>query len=113
MPRGQAYDIEVIKTVKAKTVKAEGEETLALWTPEAGKRFRLAGFTLFSSTETIFTLLDNAAIIYMGSVAAKNSLVVVFPQGGYLSTVAAQKLNLKTSVEGAVTACVYGVEDIA
>lgn len=113
MPHGQAYDLEVVKTVKAKTVKVEGEETLALWTPGEGKRFRLAGFTLFSSTETIFTLLDNASIIYMGSVAAKNSLVVILPGQGYLSTVAASKLNLKTSVEGAVTACVYGIEDTA
>lgn len=111
MPRGTAFDIQTIKTVKAKTTKPEGEETLALWTPATGQRFRLSGFTLFSSTETVFTLLDEAAIIYMGSVAAKNSLVVVLPGQGYVSTTVLNKLNLKTSVEGAVTACVYGVEE--
>jgi hypothetical protein len=111
VPRGTAFDISVVKTIKAKTTKVEGEETLAVWTPATGKRFRICGFTVFSSTETIFTLLDEAAIIYMGSVAAKTSSVVALPAQGYASTTENNKLNIKTSVEGALTVCVYGTEE--
>lgn len=114
MPRGTAFDIEVVKIVKEKTVKKTGEETLAIWTPGTGKRFRLSGFNLYAGTaEALVTLLDNATGIYQTVLPAKTNVAFTFPQGGYLSTVAENKLNLTISVENAVTACFYGVEDIA
>lgn len=114
MPKGTAFDLEVIKAVKAKTVKKESEETLAVWEPETGKRFRLAGFTLYLGTaEAIITLLDEATVIYYAVLAAKGFQTVILPQQGYLSVKTANKLNLKVSVENAVTACFFGVEEVA
>ncbi len=114
MPRGQAFDIETIKIVKEKTVKKEAEETLAVWTPETGKRFRLLSFNLYAGTaETIVTLLDEATAIYQTVLPAKTNVPVVLPAQGYLSVKAPNKLNLKVSVENVVTASFYGVEDVA
>jgi hypothetical protein len=113
MPRGQAFDLETFKTVSAKTVKKAAEETLAVWSPETGKRFRICGFTVFFSKAGIITLEDESTVFFITSVAENVGQSVTLPQGGYLSVKAGNKLNFKTSVEGALSGTFYGVEDIA
>lgn len=103
--------IEVIKTVKEKTVKAEGSETLAVWEPPAEKKFRLTGFTVFSSVETLITLEDESTVVFMFACPAKVNEKFTLPGQGIQSAKAKNKLNLKTKAEGAITASFYGVED--
>lgn len=114
MPRGTAFDIETVKIVKEKTVKKEAEETLEVWKPETGKRFRLVSFNVYAGTaETILTLLDEATAIFQTVLPAKVNVPIILPQQGYLSVKSANKLNLKVSVENVVTASFYGTEDVA
>jgi hypothetical protein len=114
MPRGTAFDLEVFKTLKATEIKKEGEETVTVWTPETGKRFRLCGFVFYGSTETNLSLLDEGTVFFVTASAAKIAVPIVFPQGGYLSVKAGNKLKLNLSATNATASYTfYGVEDIA
>ena len=93
-------------TVQLKTA------TVAIWTPAAGKKFRLMGYsillsddaTLAAAGETLLTLLDNATAIgiaynfYVPLTAldtnfSSSPIVVNFPADGYLSVAVNNPLN--------------------
>lgn len=113
MPKGQAFDIEVFKNVKEKIVKKAAEETLAVWSPTAGKRFRLAGFRIFFSKAAVITLEDESTVMMEFKIAENETVDFKLLPSSYLSVKAENKLNFKTSVEGALTGSFYGIEDVA
>ena len=114
MPKGQAYDFEAFKNLAETEVKKESETTrTSLFTPAAGKRFRLAGFSIYSTAETVVSLEDAETVFYVFGIAAKANIIVNWLPSGYLSTGAAQKLQFKTSNTAKFSGTFYGIEDVS
>jgi hypothetical protein len=101
----------------------------AVWTPAAGKKFRLMGYVICPDAGMgvagieLITFLDSAAAITIahqtylpiaGSIQHQTPIVVALPGNGYLSSAANNVLNvtLTTAVTaGAVSIFVYGTEE--
>ena len=104
----------------------------AVWTPAAGKRFRLMGFTITVSgnaaraagSSTIIGLLDVAAVIFQvnpfvpaaaaTTMGADFVVTVLFPGNGYLSTAINQTLNVNLGgalTVGQVAVSAFGTEE--
>ena len=111
MPSQVTLDNQILKTLLEKTVKKTAEETLELFKPEATKKFRLGGFVVGASAETVITLLDEATVLCRVLVAAKSTVVVPLAQNGLFSETKGNKLNLTTSVEAKITGTFYGAEE--
>ena len=117
MPKGQAIDIEALKVLQEVEVKKESETTrTSLFTPATGKRFRLLGFTLFSSAETSVSLEDGETVFFVVGIAAKTSITInlaTLPASGYLSVTPGAKLQYKSFATAKFTGVFYGIEDVA
>ena len=114
MPKGQAFDIEAFKILSEVEVKKESETTrTSLFTPAAGKRFRLAGFSIYSTLETLVSLEDGETVFYVFGIAAKANLVVNFLPSSYLSTAPANKLQYKSLNTSKFSGVFYGIEDVS
>jgi hypothetical protein len=101
----------------------------ALWTPTAGKKFRILGYVicpdagLAAAGVELITFLDNATAITIAhqtylpiaaSIAHQVPMVIALPGNGYLSVAADNVLNvsLGTAVTaGAISVFVYGTEE--
>jgi len=107
-----------------KTVAASLIGSTALWTPAAGKKFRIMGFKCFiPSTATTaggstITLKDGAATVFTLAVLGTTTQIVNYQQtdmvNGYLSAAANNVLNIDLSAAltaGAVVVDVWGAEE--
>ncbi len=115
MPKGTAFDIELLKTFEAKATKKVGETGVTVFEGVAGKRFRLTGFCLTASEEETLILSDGATAFFVFTVPKTPTMTYFnFPGQGYLSVAAENKLvlNVKTT-ERTVTGTVYGILDVA
>jgi hypothetical protein len=97
----------------------------AIWTPAAGKRFRLLGFIVSvasgatSAAGTLVSLYDAAvgvfAVISVGTtIPGGQTVVVSLAPNGYLSSTIGNALNLNLSsalTAGVVTATAWGTEE--
>lgn len=97
----------------------------ALWTPAAGKKFRILGFSYFlgdyatTAAGSLITMKDGSTILFYlaqinTTVQGVISQFVALPNNGYLSSAANNVLNINLSA--ALTACsfeinVFGVEE--
>ncbi len=113
MPKGTAFDIELLKILEAKKTKKTGETGVPIFEPT--KRFRLVGFCLTSSEEETLILSDGATAFFVVTVPKTPAMLVFnFPAQGYLSVKEANKLVLNTkSTEREITGTFYGIEDTA
>ena len=116
MPKGQALELEVFKQLVEVEVKKESETTrTSLFTPQAGKYFRLLGFVLGASAETAVTLEDGTTAFFGLLIPAKTTIVVnlaTLPASGYLSIATANKLQYKSLNTAKFTGAFYGIEDV-
>lgn len=86
----------------------------AIWTPGAGKKFRLMGYALAGSVDSVLLLKDAATEIAPGRVTIKaaNGTQINPPIGnGVLSAVANNALNLDATVGSTVSGYVFGTEE--
>ena len=93
----------------------------ALWTPTAGKKFRILGFTIFvpvgavnGAADNLVTLKDGATTIYdLFFIAAANTTSVItqftvyLPGNGFLSSAVNNVLNINCSSANGFTT--YGL----
>jgi len=93
--------------------------TQAIWTPAAGKRFRLLGFSLaFSvagSSTVAYTFVDgapgaSAPAVLRASPPAGPAYVLTLPGNGYLSTAAGNSLLIQGPA-ATVTGTLFGCEE--
>lgn len=107
-----------------KTVNAFNIGSTALWTPAAGKRFRVMGYTFTlpstatSAAGTTITLVDGAtpfiSLINMGTTTGALAASVSITGNGYLSTTVNNVLNINCSATltaGAIVVSVWGTEE--
>ncbi len=115
MPKGTAFDIETLIILEAKKTKKTGETGTTLFTPGAGKRFRLCGFTLTSSEEETIILSDGSTAFLVVTVPKTPTMLTFnYPDQGYLSIKDANKLVINTkATERELTGTFYGIEDVA
>ncbi len=114
MPKGVAFDIESLKSLNEVEVKKESETTrTSLFTPGTGKLFRLAGFSIYSTLETVVSLEDGETVFYVFGIAAKANVIVNWLPSSYLSTKTANKLQYKTLNTSKFSGVFYGIEDVA
>lgn len=99
----------VYKTVAAVAVTAGTPVTI--WTPAAGKKFRLMGFHLGTTVAAGIILLDNAAEVLRVLASAGVSFMSPELDNGYLSTAANNPLKVNVTVTGNVSGFVYGTEE--
>lgn len=104
--------LRVPVTFKTFNIAASSAET-TIWTPAAGKKFRVQGFFLFSNTATVLTFKDGTGgtTIMLGGVAV-NSQFQSSPMGnGILSAAANNLLTLTCASASTVNGTVYGTEE--
>jgi len=104
---------DVFKTIKAVAIVAG--TPVAIWTPAAGKKFRLMGYAL-SVTVGASVILEDATgagnEFLRSPVAGANAVSLSPPLGnGYLSTTANNVLFADVSASATVSGFVYGVEE--
>jgi hypothetical protein len=104
----KAIDIPVTAVVAGTPV--------TLWTPGAGKKFRLLGWALSLSVAGSVILLDNAAGAFIPGgrtplMAAGVGLVQPPMPNGFLSAVANNVLKADVSASGNIQGFVYGTEE--
>jgi len=118
-------NLELVRTPSIfKTGTANAIGSTALWTPAAGKKFRVMGYTFTlpstatSAAGTVITLKDDATsvftIIVMGTTSGALSGSVELPGNGYLSTAADNVLNINCSAAltaGQIAVSVWGTEE--
>lgn len=103
----------VIKTVAAVAITAATGVTI--WTPAAGKKFRLMGWSLSSSAAAALIFGDNV----VGTVILRSELLAAaglsqIPPGfgnGFLSAAADNVLKLDVTANTTVSGYVFGVEE--
>jgi hypothetical protein len=96
----------------------------ALWTPTAGKRFRLMGGTIIvpststSAANVVSSLLDSATgfmnVAAIGTTTGGIAYNLSLPANGYLSSAVGNVLNLNNSAAytaGGITISVWGTEE--
>lgn len=108
-----------------KSVSATASGSTAVWTPAAGKKFRLMGYsisvagTLAVLGADVLNLLDSATVIFrhvvaIGATVSGDSQIAASLGQGYLSAVADQVLNINIGtalLTGAVTVNAWGTEE--
>jgi hypothetical protein len=110
-PKNNATEVQRTPTVfTAVSLTVKTNEDKAIWTPAAGKRFRILGWTLKSSTNITFK--DESTEIFQ--IQSINSEVP--PPGGswgngFLSATAANKLNVRGLAETTLVGMVFGTEE--
>jgi len=120
-----AAGLELLRTPGTfKLGTASAINTTALWTPTAGKRFRIMGYTVTlpntatSAAGTTITLMDGAANVFylcvIGTTTGGLAYSVVLPGNGYLSTTINNVLNINLTAAltvGVISVNVYGAEE--
>lgn len=100
----------VFKSFAAQAITAG--TPVAIWTPAAGKKFRLMGYDLALSVAGYIIFKDAAAVILDSELMAAAVGQASAPMGnGILSAAANNALNLDVSATGAVTGWVCGIEE--
>lgn len=100
----------VFKVVAAVAVTAATPVTI--WTPTAGKKFRLMGFALSLSVAGFIKLIDSAAEVFRtGAMPAGDGDEVLSLGNGVLSALANNTLKIDVSATGTVTGTVWGTEE--
>lgn len=100
----------VIKTFNVQAITAAAP--VNIWTPAAGKKFRLLGFAFSLSVAGRILLIDNAAtIIVTPQQAADIAHVSPLLSPGYLSAAINQILKVDVSATGNVSGYVFGTEE--
>lgn len=87
--------------------------SLTIWTPAAGKKFRLLGVIVSVGVTGNYTLLDNTGTIYDGFFLANTPCVITLPSNGYLSAAINNAFSVKNQTAGAagVAAWALGTEE--
>lgn len=108
-----------------------GAMSMTVWTPVAGKKFRLLGYTLDISNDIAEAALDTAVLVRDGgniifdhactipavsiaTVAGGKSIIVVLNGNGYLSTVINQTITVTVGANltaGRITMTAWGTEE--
>lgn len=110
---GVTHDMErtpvVFKTVALGSATAEA----TIWTPAAGKKFRLMGFMLMVSVLSTLTFKDNTAgtTILLARGNANDPLSLPAIGNGILSAVANNVLTVTRSVAATLDGTVWGTEE--
>lgn len=99
----------VFKTVASVAITAGTPVTV--WTPAAGKKFRVLGFALGASVATAIILLDSAAEIARQLVPAATSAPSPPMGNGILSVLANNTLKLNVSTSATINGFVFGTEE--
>lgn len=100
----------VFKTIAAVAVTAA--TPLTIWTPTAGKKFRLMGFALSLSVAGSVILLDSAAeILRTPLMAAGVGQPSAAFGNGILSALANNTLKIDVTASGSVSGYVFGTEE--
>jgi hypothetical protein len=102
--------VAVIKNIPAQAVTAG--TPVGVWTPAAGKRFRLLGWALSLSVAGSVILKDQGAeFMRTPLMAAGVGLVSQVMANGYLSSAANNVLQIDVTASGNVSGFVYGIEE--
>ena len=110
---GSTFDrMRTPNVFKPFTISASNAET-TVWTPAAGKKFRLMGYALFSDTGTVLTFRDNTAgtTIIKDGVAANNRSVSAPMGNGILSATINNLLTLQATTAATINGVVFGTEE--
>lgn len=100
----------VVKTIAAVAVTAG--TAVAIWTPAAGMKFRLVGYSLSLTVAGSVILKDAAAEVLRTGLLAANVAQISPPlSNGYVSAAANNALNMDVSATGSVSGFVYGQEE--
>lgn len=87
----------------------------SVWTPAAGKKFRLMGFVLAGSVAGDYILFDNANTVYAVTLPVGISFMAPLPGNGWLSAVSNTPLTMRGPVAATTpntgTGQVYGTEE--
>lgn len=98
-------------TFKPVTLGAATAET-TIWTPAAGKKFRLMGFVLTTGAQTVLTFKDNTAGTTIAVVElAANSPFRLDLGNGILSTAANNVLTVTRGTSAALNGTIIGGEE--
>lgn len=83
-----------------------------VWTPAAGKKFRLMGYSLSCTVATTMVLFDGATqVLRTGAVLAGTSIVSPPMGEGYASLAADNVLGIDVLNSGTVQGFVCGIEE--
>ncbi len=87
---------------------------VSVWTPAAGKKFRILGFTLSTSVAGSILIQDTTGVNVLRLPKQVVNGVVSTPQNfnnGYLSTAANNQLFIDVSASGNVDGMIFGTEE--
>ncbi len=106
----------IFKPIKAVSITAA--TPVAVWTPTAGKRFRLLGFCVLPTVANVGILFEDATgggneflrFPPTAAVATTQMLVRLDPWG-YLSTTINNALFLDVTITSTISGFVYGTEE--
>lgn len=109
---GTNYDRLRVAAVFKPVDLSSGTTETAVWTPAAGKKFRLLRLVLTGSAQTKLTFKDGAggttiAVVELGA----NSPLVVDLSNGILSTAANNVLTVTRSVAATLAGTLMGIEE--
>jgi hypothetical protein len=100
-------------TIKAVAITAG--TPVAIWTPPAGKRFRLMGWSLATSAATNVIMEDSSGganeLLRCGVAAANVASISPDLGNGYLSTAANNALYFDVTASATISGFVYGVTE--
>jgi hypothetical protein len=103
----------IIKNINALAIVSGTPQII--WTPDAGHKFRLLGYVLQASANTVILLEDGTGnvVIRIPSPLSANtpSQWKDFPYPGYLSTAVDNKLFIDTGASVSITGYVYGLQE--
>lgn len=110
---GVASPVRVANVFKSFAAQAITAGTpLAVWTPASGKKFRVLGMSLSSSTASAPILKDGASVILNAPLLAAAGVYTTPSLGnGIVSSATNNVLNLDMSANATVTGFVFGVEE--
>lgn len=80
---------------------------LTVWTPAAGKKFRLMSVVLSSSVTGRVTLIDNALTVAELLVTANSPVTIQLPTNGYLSAAVNNVLSVQNNTGGPAGVAVW------
>lgn len=99
----------VFKTIA--TVAVVAGTPVTIWTPAAGKKFRLMGFLLFNSAGGTILLKDEATEIFRLVTSTAGPTVGPAFGNGILSALANNTLKLDVGTGGNISGTVFGTEE--
>lgn len=100
----------VMKPIAA--VAVTGGTPVAIWTPAAGNKFRLLGFSVSLSVAGSVIFKDGSTeIARTGTLVANQAFQMPGLANGYVSTAANNALNMDVSASGTVNGFVFGYEE--